>query len=87
MPTVWIPPLLQDLTDGREVIEADGASLGALVDDLDARFPGLAHRLLDDGKLRPQIAVTIDGVVAGRRRGTPIDPGAEVHFVPAMSGG
>jgi molybdopterin converting factor small subunit len=84
---VWIPPVHRDLTHGVERVAVDGASVGAVIDSLDAQFPGLAARLSENGRLRPGIAVAVDGVIAARGWRHKLTGASEIHFVPAMAGG
>ena len=46
MPVVWIPSLLQSLTDGEDKVEVSGATVGEIIDNLEARFPGVKERLV-----------------------------------------
>jgi molybdopterin converting factor small subunit len=63
------------------------SSLGALVDDLDARWPGMADRLLEPGpKLRVHINVFVDGE-RERDLATPLSGESVVHVIPAVAGG
>ena len=41
MPTVFLPALLRPLAGGASSVEADGATLRAVIDDLDRQHPGL----------------------------------------------
>jgi hypothetical protein len=45
MATVWIPPLLRDLTAGAQSVAVPGETVRDLIAALDARYPGLADRL------------------------------------------
>src|SRR6266542_3247345 len=63
MARVWIPPLLRDLTGGRETVPVPGANVGQLIEALEQRFPGVRSRLCPDGVLRPGLAVIVDGQV------------------------
>lgn len=67
-------------------LEAHGASVRELIDDLDRQVPGIANRLLDAG---PTIRTHLNVFVAGRRASlaTDVPPGADVHVIPAVSGG
>ena len=49
---VSIPTILRTYTDGAKSVEATGATLGAVINDLEAQFPGIADRLVDAGSLR-----------------------------------
>jgi molybdopterin converting factor small subunit len=57
-----------------------------VIDDLDRKIPGLRNRLVDAG---PVIRTHINVFVAGHRAtlDTIVPPGAEVHVIPAVSGG
>ena len=64
MAVVWIPSLLQRLTDGQDKVSVPGDTLRQVIDNLDARHPGLKARLLDEeGRFPEGIAVAIDGEV------------------------
>lgn len=84
---VWIPALHRDLTRGQETVQVPGETLGELIANLDALFPGLADRLTEDGRVRPYISVAVNGEVIGRRLGQRLEQPSEVHFVPAIGGG
>ncbi len=87
MPVVWIPPLLRELTGGRESVSVPGQTVRQVVDALEATYPGLRARLCDGDRLRPGLSVVVDGAVSRRGLGHPLDEASEVHFVPAVSGG
>lgn len=87
MATVWIPPLLRDLTAGAESVAAAGEQVRDLIAALDARYPGLAARLVEDGALRRGIVLIIDGVANRQGLRARVKPDSEVHFVPAIGGG
>ena len=87
MPTVWIPSLLRDLTGGEDSLTVPGETVGQVIENLDARYPGLLERLCVDGRLRPNIAVVVDGVTSRQRLRHRLTETSEVHFIPAISGG
>ena len=64
MPTVVIPALLRKFTGGLERVEVPGKSIRELVRHLGEQFPGIDQQLLQDGDIRPSIAVSIDGEIA-----------------------
>ena len=87
MAVVFIPAPLRRITAGRDRLEVRGASLGALIDAIDASFPGFRARVVEGDDLLPSLAVAIDGdLIAGGLR-EPVAPDSEVHFVPALGGG
>jgi molybdopterin converting factor small subunit len=67
-------------------LEAAGATVAEVIADLDAQVPGIRNRILDAG---PMIRTHINVFVAGERAtlATPVPSGADVHVIPAVSGG
>jgi molybdopterin converting factor small subunit len=67
-------------------MDAHGATVLDVVRDLDTRVPGLANRVLDAGpSIRRHLNVFVDGQIAALD--TPVPGGAQVHVIPAVSGG
>jgi molybdopterin converting factor small subunit len=65
---------------------ATGATVLEVIRDLDGRVPGLANRVLDAGpSIRRHLNLFVDGRLAALD--TPVPPGADVHVIPAVSGG
>jgi sulfur-carrier protein len=87
MPTVVIPALLRKFTGGIERVEIPGKSIRELVQQLGRQFPGIDQQLLEDGDIRPSIAVSIDGEVATGGVLDAVKEDSEVHFIPALGGG
>jgi molybdopterin synthase sulfur carrier subunit len=87
MPTVWIPSLLRDLTGGQDTLTVPGETVGQVIENLDARYPGVRARLCEQGMLKPNIAVVVDGQASRRGLRHRLAESSEVHFVPAISGG
>ncbi|HEY8171783.1 MAG TPA: MoaD/ThiS family protein [Dehalococcoidia bacterium] len=86
MARVHLPALLRPLAGGASSVEASGATLRAVIDDLDRQFPGLGERIVDAGEIRPDVMVAIDADEV-RDLDAPIAPGSEVHILPAIAGG
>ena len=88
MPVVWIPPLLRCLTGGNEKAIVPGETVRQVIENLEKTYPGLEARLCDeDGQLRPNISVVVDGQVRRQRLRQRLAETSEVHFLPAISGG
>jgi molybdopterin synthase sulfur carrier subunit len=87
MPTVWIPALLRDLTDGQETVKVSASTVRQVIAALEAKFPGIRARLCDGDTLRPGIAVVVDTEVTRRGLAQPVSARSEVHFLPAVGGG
>ena len=83
---VLIASPLRPYTDADEV-EAVGVTLGELLNDLDARFPGIRFRMIDEqDQVRRHMRIFINGEavfdLACAIRSTD-----EVYIVQALSGG
>ena len=87
MPTVVIPSLLRKFTGGIERVDVPGRSIRELVRNLGDQFPGLDQQLLQDGDIRPSIAVSVDGEIATGGVLDAVGENSEVHFIPALGGG
>lgn len=87
MATVWIPPLLQDLTDGKSRLSVPGASVRDVIAELDRLYPGIGGRLCEDERIRPGMSLVVDGIVSRAGLRHRLSETSEVHFVPAISGG
>ena len=84
---VWIPSLLQDLTDGKQIVSVPGSTVAEIVAQLERMYPGVKDRLCENEGLRRGIAVAIDTQVARSGLTAPVSESSEVHFLPAISGG
>jgi sulfur-carrier protein len=72
---------------GADEVEARGATLGALLNDLDARYPGIRFRMVDEqDQLRRHMRFFVNGEIV-KSLSHPIKPGDEVGIVQALSGG
>jgi molybdopterin synthase sulfur carrier subunit len=75
------------LTQGAEIVKIGGDTVGELIGNLDAQFPGIAARLIDNGRIRPYISVAINGTITHRGLHQKLREPSEIHFVPALGGG
>ena len=87
MATVYIPSLLRPITQGQAKVTVPGATVSEIIRNMDAEYPGVSNRLMEDGRIRPSISVAIDGELAPLGLLEKLGPESEVHFLPAMSGG
>ena len=87
--TVKIPVPLQRLTEGKEEVEGEAGTIISLVNSLDQKYPGLAERISEDGKLRRfvNIYVNEEDVRFMKNEETEVKDGDEVSIVPAIAGG
>ena len=87
MVTVFVPTMLQSLTGGVQQIEVEAANIRQVVDRLEELYPGLKERLVEEGRIKRNLAVSIDGEIARLGLLEKVGEHSEVHFVPAIGGG
>ncbi|MBM3734320.1 MAG: MoaD/ThiS family protein [Acidobacteria bacterium] len=87
MAVVFIPTLLRPLSGGVDRVEASGQSVRDVIENLESLYPGMRDRLMDGGRLRPNVSVAVDGEVCPMGALEPVGPASEIHFVTAISGG
>lgn len=88
--SVRIPTILRTYTGGASEVDAEGATLAEVLDDLDASYPGIRARILDDqGALRRFVNVYVgnDDVRFLDALDTKTPEGAQVSVIPAVAGG
>jgi molybdopterin converting factor small subunit len=87
MTQVLIPSQLTSYTDGASRVAAEGVTVGAVLDDLDARFPGLKFRVVDEqDRVRKHMRLFI-GQAETRDVAQTLGPGDELLIFGALSGG
>jgi molybdopterin synthase sulfur carrier subunit len=87
---VRVPTPLRKLTGGADAVEAEGATVAALVNDLDRRYPGIKARICDEsGEVRRFVNLFVNGedIRFLKQLETPLRPGDELSIVPAIAGG
>jgi molybdopterin converting factor small subunit len=83
---VLIPSALQSYT-GAALVDGAGDTLGAVLDGLEQRFPGLRFRIVDEQeRIRPHLRVFVNGRPLFDLN-APLPPTEQVNFVLALSGG
>jgi molybdopterin synthase sulfur carrier subunit len=87
MNTVRIPSPLRSYTGGAARVTASGATVSALLGELERAHPGMRFRMIDEqDRIRPHIRIFVN-----QREVASLDEsiGAqdEVHLVCALSGG
>lgn len=88
--TVIIPTPLRKFTNETELVEVQGATVGDVFNQLEARYPGIRARLCEEnGELRRFINVYVDGedIRFLDRLQTKVSERAEISIVPAIAGG
>ena len=87
---VRIPTPLRNLTNNLDVVATEGGSLAAVIDGLEAAYPGIKERICDEqGEIRRFVNVYINGEDVRFSDGlaTQLKTGDEVSIVPAVAGG
>ena len=84
---VYIPTMLLPLTGGVKQTQCPGRNVRQIIDALDAQYPGIKSRLVEDGEIRSNLAVSIDGDIARMGMLERVAETSEIHFVPAIAGG
>ena len=88
--SVRIPTILRTYTGGESEVSAEGDTLAAVLDDLDASYAGIKGRILDEaGKLRRFVNVYVgnDDVRFLENLATPTPDGSQISVIPAVAGG
>ena len=87
MATVFIPTMLQPMAGGIKQVDVEANNVRQVIDMLDQLYPGMKDRLVEENKIRPNLAVAVDGEVARMGLLERVGESSEVHFVPAIGGG
>jgi sulfur-carrier protein len=88
--SVRIPTILRTFTGGSAEVSADPGTLREVLASLDASYPGLAGRIVDDtGNLRRFVNVYVGDEDVRFTKGldTPVPAGSRVSVIPAVAGG
>jgi sulfur-carrier protein len=84
---VRIPSPLRSYTAQAPVVDAEGATIGALLLDLDRRYPGIRFRMVDEqGRVRKHMKVFVNDESV-RDLDTPVEARDEITIMQALSGG
>lgn len=90
--TFYIPGPLRGFTGGKSQvgIQDSPSTLREALAELCLVYPGLRDRVLsEEGKIREHINIFVgkESVRFLEGMATPVPPGAEIHIIPAVSGG
>jgi molybdopterin synthase sulfur carrier subunit len=87
---VLIPTPLRNLTNNQAEVNAEGATISELIDNLSKAHNGLRDRLLDEnGKIRRFVNIYLneEDIRFLQGESTAIKAGDQVSIVPAIAGG
>ena len=88
--TVRIPTPLRHLTEDAEVVEVTADNISGVIAELQARYPGIQQRLLDDsGEVHRfvNLYVNEEDIRFLQNQETPLKEGDEISIIPAIAGG
>lgn len=84
---VFVPSQLTSYTGGASRLQAAGATLDAVLEDLDRRYPGLRFRVIDEqDRVRRHMRIFLNGEAA-KQVDLAVRDGDEVLIFGALSGG
>jgi len=81
---------MRKLTQDKELVEAAGANIGELIEDLEKSFPGIKERLCDqNGNVRRFVNIFLndEDIRFLEDKATAVKTGDEISIVPAIAGG
>ncbi len=90
MPEVRLPTILRDQAGGRKAVQADGSTVGELLNDLVRQYPAMSSHLLDDdGALRKFVNVYLEDedVRYLQKLDTIVPEDGVLSILPAVAGG
>ena len=83
---VLVPSALHSYTR-QAWVQAEGATVGAVLDDLERQYPGIRFRMIDEqDRMRANIRFFVDGA-ATFDLAQPLRPTDSLQIVQALSGG
>ena len=88
--SVRIPTILRTYTDGAAEVNGEGETLRDVLQKLDADFPGIGARILDEtGKIRRFVNVYVgdEDVRFADSLDTATPDGVQISIIPAVAGG
>lgn len=89
MTAIRIPPTLRAEVGGERQVEAEGATVRAVLENLVDRYPALGSQIFSDGEIATFVNVYLGGEDVRTLDGldTEVTPGQTVILLPAMAGG
>jgi molybdopterin synthase sulfur carrier subunit len=88
--SVRIPTILRSYTGDESQVSAEGENLSAVLESLEATYPGIRARIVDeDGKLRRFVNVYVaeEDVRFADGLDTRTVDGTQISIIPAVAGG
>ncbi|MBS1791588.1 MAG: MoaD/ThiS family protein [Acidobacteria bacterium] len=84
---VIIPSPLLSYTKQQKEVDAVGATVSEMLEDLNRSYPGIRFRMIDEqDAIRPHMKIFVNGEQIFRLN-VPLNAADEVHILQALSGG
>jgi sulfur-carrier protein len=86
---VRVPTPLRTLTGGKDEVEAKGATVREIIDDLERNYPGIKDRLCDEKGVRRFVNIyqNEEDIRFLDALDTAVKDGDSISIVPAIAGG
>ena len=86
---VRIPTILRNFTSGEKAVHGNGSTLLQVIDDVEARHPGLKNRLIEADGLRRFVNVYVndEDIRFTGGLGSETSDGDVIVVLPAVAGG
>jgi sulfur-carrier protein len=86
---VNIPTPMRQHTENQAVVEAAGATVKDLLDNLGKKYPGIVSRLFENGQVRRFVNIYIndEDIRYLDNLQTAVKDGDELSIIPAVAGG
>lgn len=86
---VRIPTILRTFTGGEKAVQGAGATLAAVIDDVETQHPGLKARIVESDSLRRFVNVYVNDEDVRFAGGldAQVPEGGTVTILPAVAGG
>ena len=80
---------LQKMVGGKRSVQAEGASVRELLDDLDGRYPGFKKQIVTDGQIHRFVNIYLndEDIRFLDKLDTPLKEGDTLSILPALAGG
>ena len=81
---------MRKLTNDQELVEAAGANIGEIIENLETSYPGIKERLCDqEGNVRRFVNIFLndEDIRFLEDKATAVKEGDEISIVPAIAGG
>lgn len=80
---------LQKLVGGQKAVEAQGSTVGEILDDLESRHPGLKDTVMADGEIHRFVNIYLndEDIRFLQKLDTQLSDGDVISVLPALAGG